>query len=455
MSREERWPGNGNKPHSDNYRSPFQHDRDRILYTSALRRLSGVTQVVSASEGTIFHNRLTHSLEVAQVARGIGQFLLRPGPTGTLDSVTGDLIEAKGGLDLDSVEAAGLAHDLGHPPFGHLGEEELNAKVKEVVGAEDEGFEGNAQTFRIVVNLACRRDDTSGLDLTRATLNGILKYPWTWKNRPEDKLKKWGAYKSEVPVFDWVRESWGKQSRIQSLEAAVMDWADDITYALHDVEDFYRAGLIPLDILTAKNERGDQERDRFVRGIMKRHDGSWICSVPTAAQLAKDMFSEIGGEGINVRYDGSPDLRKKLRSWVSSWIGRYIKSVSVASSSDSILNVPEERKREISMLKELTWHYVINGPQLAVQRTGQARVIRGLFDVFYDGITTQKSWMLPLGFQRVIESEEEANGSAVHENHGLAARLTADFISGLTEQQAIILHQRIVGADRSPIFALI
>ena len=155
----------GNKP--GDRRKSFQIDRDRILYSSAFRRLAQVTQVVTAQEGHVFHNRLTHSLKVAQVARRLTESLVTQQP---------EIAEKLGGIEPDVVEAAALAHDLGHPPFGHIAEEELD----ECAVRHDlkDGFEGNAQSFRILTKLAIHRIDYCGLNLTRATLNGVLKYPW-------------------------------------------------------------------------------------------------------------------------------------------------------------------------------------------------------------------------------------------------------------------------------------
>jgi dGTPase len=156
-------------PEGSGARSPFQKDRDRLLYASAFQRLGSVTQVVSASEGYVFHNRLTHTLEVAQIARRLAEKLLVETDPG--------LVEALGGIDPEVVEAAALAHDLGHPPFGHIAEKQLDALAKKHNASD--GFEGNAQSFRIVSRGAAHRTDYKGLNLTRATLNAILKYPWT------------------------------------------------------------------------------------------------------------------------------------------------------------------------------------------------------------------------------------------------------------------------------------
>ena len=233
-------------------RNPFQRDRDRVLYSPEFRRLTGVTQVASSGEGDIFHNRLTHSVKVAQVGRRMAERLARDYPSE---------VEAWGGLDPDVVESAALAHDLGHPPFGHDGEDVMCELVEQ--GRLD-GFEGNAQSFRIVTRLAAHADNDRdqegelpgnlGLNLTRATLNALLKYPWLRAKRGKGH-HKWGAYRVDKDRFKWARAGWS--GKLCSLEAQLMDWADDVTYAVHDLEDFYRAGLIPIHRLfnPAEQER--------------------------------------------------------------------------------------------------------------------------------------------------------------------------------------------------------
>jgi dGTPase len=189
------------------------------LYSSALRRLAEVTQVVSADSGYVFHNRLTHSLQVAQVGRRLAEKLLK-----RLPQIAGEMQFE--GLDPDVVEAACLAHDLGHPPFGHIAEKELDILAKNYGG-----FEGNAQSFRILTKLAFRSADYRGLDLTRATLAAVLKYPWLKGENPQN-LDKFGAYESERKDFEFARELYPNRFA-QTIEAALMDWADDITYSIH------------------------------------------------------------------------------------------------------------------------------------------------------------------------------------------------------------------------------
>ncbi len=181
-------------------RTRFQRDRDAIIYSTAFRRLAGVTQVISPTEGLVLHNRLTHTLEVAQIGLRLAEYLVKIS--------SADDIERYGGLDPSVVEAAGLAHDLGHPPFGHVAEKTLNKRI--VKDGVIDGYEGNAQAFRIITKLVVRKVDIQGLNLTRATLNATLKYPWLQKKADGNEFRqeeyKWGAYESEREYLEFARE---------------------------------------------------------------------------------------------------------------------------------------------------------------------------------------------------------------------------------------------------------
>lgn len=236
------------------WRTQTQRDHDRLLYSSAFQRLGGITQVTASELGRPFHTRLTHTLKVAQVARRSAERLKQLAGSNPGSGPAQDLIAC---LDVDAAEAAALGHDLGHPPFGHLAEKVLHSKALRAGG-----FEGNPQSFRIVTRLALRGPHP-GLDLSRQTLNGMLKYPWLYSAEHPKRSRKWGAYSSDERAFHEARQNAVGDER--SLEACLMDWADDITYAVHDVDDFSRAGLIlwtrwPATIVSWRVSHNDSPR---------------------------------------------------------------------------------------------------------------------------------------------------------------------------------------------------
>jgi dGTPase len=347
-------------------RREVQRDRDRVLYTSALRRLGHVTQVVSPTEGIVFHNRLTHTHEVAQIGRRIAERL-------TADEE--DLRKAKrlGGIDPDVVETAALVHDLGHPPYGHAVEQELNYLVAKKHSVHD-GYEGNAQSFRIVTKLAMRHRRFPGLNLTRASLNASLKYPWfrARENEDERKHKKWGAYKTEENEFEWVRKNHrGRNNRC--IEAEIMDWSDDVAYAVHDVDDFYRAGLIPLDRL---RNQADFEVDRFCRYAAPRLDRN-------TDEVNELLRSVVAASPIIEPYIGTNEQRQQLRTFTVELISKYVTAVDIANDQGEypLLKIPPYLRAQVDVLKELTWFYVIDNRSIKTQQHGQRMVVKNLFTI--------------------------------------------------------------------------
>ncbi len=205
--------------HPKDVRTPFQHDKDRILYSTAFRRLQYKTQVYVIHEGDLYRTRLTHTLEVAQIARALASFLK---------------------ADTDLAEAIALAHDIGHTPFGHVGGD----KIKELVAIYGLSFEHNVQSYRIVSSLEERYASFKGLNLTHATLEGILRH-CTYFDKQED-------IKSSIPdeLMDEVSMYW--DSPQPSAEAQIVNLADIIAYAAHDIEDALSAGLIDWDTFIRK-----------------------------------------------------------------------------------------------------------------------------------------------------------------------------------------------------------
>ncbi|MGE3962062.1 MAG: deoxyguanosinetriphosphate triphosphohydrolase family protein [Dehalococcoidia bacterium] len=425
-------------------RSPAARDRDRLIHTSAFRRLAGVTQVAAAAEGEGFHNRLTHTLEVAQLARRVAERLVKQHGQANLSAL--------GGLDPEVAEAAAIAHDLGHPPFGHVGESELNQCMKR---HGNEGFEGNAQSFRIVCSLALRSVSHTGLNLTRATLNAILKYPWP-EGTSGKPAQKWGFYGGERAHFDFARAAEGANSPLKSLEAEIMDWADDVAYAVHDVYDFYRAGLIPLHVLV----HNPPEWDRLVDDVLAR----------TEDELARGVRNEALDRGVVTRlrlilesllptdaFAGTIEHRGQLRSWSSAMITRFVgkEAFDVNSEFDGVASRvwhDADRRQEVTFLQEITRQYVIRNPATQSVQFGQRRIIRDLFDLFMadkslleDHATATSPY--PAALREALRQIPEGPTSAA-----LKARAVSDSISAMTEDQVIGLHRRLTGAALGSMF---
>lgn len=413
-------------------RTPFEVDRDRVLYSYEFRRLAGVTQAANASEGPNLHNRLTHSLKVAQVGRRLAQYLkLRfPGE-----------VESCGGLDVDVVECACLAHDLGHPPFGHAAEEVLNR----CLGAIDPslGFEGNAQSFRVVVRRAIRRTRSDGLNLTSATLNAILKYPWAEGDMKGKETRKWGFYPEETEAFQFARtHAPNGRTGLQTLEAAAMDLADDIAYSVHDVDDFYRAGMIPLDQLI----NGTDARTSFL---------DWICCHPKARSLGfsppevntkgNEYFESLrAASSLRAPFVNTREQLQDLHTLTSSHITRFLgcaeelSPIQIDPAADVQIARPRWLNFEIMILKLLMQRYVYQDNSLLAQQHGHKRLINEVFRALMNSIEAHGSdGMVPRRFER---EAQDAKGESL-----LAARLAADIICSMDEPQILMLYQRLLG----------
>jgi dGTPase len=404
-------------------RSEAERDHDRILYTSAFQRLAGITQIAAPETGSAIHNRLTHTLKVAQVARRLAQRV---------------------GLDEEGQEtatAAALAHDLGHPPFGHIAERELNRLAEEWGG-----FEGNAQSFRIVNTLAARDPAYWGLNLTQRTLNATLKYPWLRVKDDPRKGTKWGAYEHELPAFRFAREGSGDTDE-PSVEAVIMDWSDDVTYAVHDLEDFFRIGLIPLERLS--DPRGD-ERRRFRESLFTTRDGrttlreKFTNAGLTEADIDAALDFVLGGAfGDITPYRGSRTDRIGLRSQTSALIGRFVQAAAVRDGGTR-LEIKQPQKAEVAVLKELAWYFVITDPSLATIQHGQVRVIGDLHKIYCEAVDDpDEGWKLfPLAQQELLD---------ITRDDERRYRVATDFVAGLTETLAYELHHRLTGVSRGSI----
>jgi len=381
-------------------RTAFERDRARVVHAASSRRLAAKTQVVGPASDDFVRNRLTHSLEVAQVARDVSRAL---------------------GSQPDIAETAALAHDLGHPPFGHNGEEVLAA-----LAADVGGFEGNAQTLRILTRLEAKtfdeRGDSVGLNLTRATLDACTKYPWARGERPGPKF---GVYADDVPVFDWLRSGAPRQRRC--LEAQVMDLADDVAYSVHDVEDGVVAGRIDLTRLdvaaVAETVRGWYVPD--------------ISDEAVAATLAGLGRVESWPAGA---YDGTRRSLAALKNLTSDLIGRFCGAVQQASFDAhegpfsryrADLVVPEETRLEMAVLKGIAAYYVMQADDrlalMARQRELLAELVAVLAERGSDALDRQYA-------------EDWAHAA----DDAARMRVVIDQVASLTDASAVDWHDRLV-----------
>jgi dGTPase len=411
-------------------RTEAQRDRDRILYSSAFLRLGHVTQVTAPEVGHTFHSRMIHSLKVAQVARTLAQRFKIQRERNELEPRSAELVDA---LDEWATEAAALAHDLGHPPFGHLAETVLQRRSS----AAKANFEGNPQSFRIVTRLALRSVDISGLNLTRRTLNGLLKYPWPYEEEPRERLEKWGAYSGgDMKYFEWARQ--GIEKDIPTLEARLMDWADDVTYAVHDMDDFYRAGLVPLDrLITDKFER-----DAFKADLAERYPED----AQRLADAADRLFDEVT-YGFRTRFTGRSEERMSLRTLGSDLITDYVRATSLKDHSDgkaAVLHISDAAIDQVTVLKRLTWFYIIDRPSLAVIQRGHEHIIDSLYEMYHGAMDKGRFDVFsPAAAQRA----REAQGEVARE------RTIIDLIAGMTEISATEIHRQSLGVSAGSVIA--
>lgn len=374
-------------------------------------------------------------MKVAQVGRRLSEHCLKVQP---------DAAEFHG-LNAEVVETACLAHDLGHPPFGHVGEKALDdiltRQNSQGQCLDPEGYEGNAQSFRIVTKLAIRFPQCEGLDLTRATLCAILKYPWARDNsnsgKEAGKFHKWGYYKSEQDDFDFCRENFCVDRR--SLEAELMDWADDIAYSVHDLEDFHRCNFIPWARIMGENA---PDLERIVDNAVSK----WHGAPPDAKGRMRVAHRRLSGlfEGFRATilygsYEGTQAQRLAIRTLTSTLIGRYVSATRLVESgayqpASVRIDLDPRHEDEVRLLKQIAKDYILSSPALAGQQLGQRRIIEGLFRDFHAEITEKNLRVLPRRFHHFMENQDLS-----------PARIAADCVASLTEGEAIALFQRLTG----------
>ncbi|WP_432479718.1 deoxyguanosinetriphosphate triphosphohydrolase [Nocardioides sp. GXQ0305] len=394
-------------------RTPFERDRARVVHAAASRRLAAKTQVMGPQSDDFVRNRLTHSLEVAQVARDLARAL---------------------GCHPDIAETAALAHDLGHPPFGHNGERLLADWATECGG-----FEGNAQTLRILTRLEAKTvgadGASAGLNLTRATLDACTKYPWRRTDAAPPSgvhadgtaaVVKFGVYDDDVPVFRWLRE--GHDDTGRCFEAQVMDLADDVAYSVHDVEDGVVAGRIDLSRLD-RPALFETVRGWYLPGVADDVLGP-----------ALDGLEAVQGWPSGA-YDGSRRALARLKNLTSDLIGRFCGAVQDATFDSAPgpfvrhradLVVPERARLEIGLLKGVAAHYVMQADDRVAARARERELLGGLVEVLLD---------------RAPDELETAYADDWRRAPDDAARRRAvlDQVASLTDASAVAWHQRLVG----------
>lgn len=486
---------------------PFRADRDRLVASPYFARLGGVTQVVSASGSALLHNRMTHSLKVAQVARSITERI-------TADE-SGELVGKLGGCAPDVAEAAALGHDLGHPPFGHLGEQVLDRIARNRYGLAD-GFEGNAQTFRIVTTTEAGGPTPRGLNLTAATRAALAKYPWARLHRPRPHPSamvtpprgaaeppeapgtgsaKFSTYLTELAELEQARAPFADRIEPwqQTVEASVMDLADDIAYAIHDLQDFHRIGVLQhaevatelgrwLDSageLAALPDAELRERHRrpgrsleYLRRRMHAKD-AWITDDDAFADAVARVRGELVDELLGVPFDGSVEAEQATATFSARWTYRLVRGVLVTSSPSARtghVTLRPAQWHEVQVLKFVHRRFVLQRADLALHQRGQASLVASLVDAL-DGWLADRdeAARLPRRLHDLVELAEEqyaalartapellvgATGEPVRGAdaiRGLArGRAVIDFVASLTDNQAQGMLDAITGRTAQP-----
>ncbi|MEV6346550.1 deoxyguanosinetriphosphate triphosphohydrolase [Actinoplanes sp. NPDC051851] len=380
-------------------RTPYQRDRARVLHSAGFRRLAAKTQVHTAGSDDFLRTRLTHSLEVAQISREMG---------------------ARLGCDPDVVDVAGLAHDIGHPPFGHNGESALHA-VAEPCG----GFEGNAQTLRVLSRLEAKVPG-AGLNLTRASLDACGKYPWF--RRPG--TRKFGVYPDDEPVFTWLRD--GRDDDRRCLEAQVMDWADDVAYSVHDVEDGVHGGYLSLGTLL----RDPAERAELCADVAGAYSDETADELGGALDqlLADPVVTAVGD------YDGGYAAQVALKRMTSVLTGRFVSSAVGATHNrygtdpmrryDADLIVPRTVRNQCALLKGMALRYVMRSRAAEQWYEQQRTILTELVGALARTPESLDPFFRPRHEAAVSDAE--------------ALRVVIDQVASLTDHTAVVWHRALV-----------
>lgn len=430
-------------------RTPYRRDYGRLLHSPSFRRLQGKTQLFPGSESDFFRNRLTHSLEVAQIAKGIAQYL----------NANDAVILQHGEIDVDLVEFAGLAHDLGHPPFGHNGERALDECMKPFGG-----FEGNAQTLRILTKVERKvykenlnpafvhgidqdgSDGRLGLNLTYRSLASILKYDSEIppKRVIHDKLCK-GYYDSEADIVAHIKEhvAPGFEGEFKTLECQIMDIADDIAYSTYDLEDAMKAGFTtPLDMISRAHQNLflSKLHEKIKPVIQDVTEQEILDALMTAVGYSRPTSEGAQDRDIET-YQQSSQIAENshVRTQMSSrLVHEFMMGISVkahANMAMAQIDVSRDIRLKIEALKHLTYLSMIMSPRLKVVEHRGEEIVTKLFETL-----SKNHNLLPQDVKTVVEllkTEKEQK------------RVICDFVAGMTDRYAVEFYNRLFGSAAS------
>lgn len=508
----------------EGWRSDAHTDIDRIWYAPEFRRLGGVTQVVPPQNEYIFHDRLMHSIKVAQVAATLARMHLQRvrSHRDLREELRDASLDIHDWINPDYCYAAGLAHDIGHPPYGHAGEaalQELHETKQLFANNGSRSFEGNAQSTRIVAHLSFRKLEQDGLNLTLRTLAAVAKYPWLREHHPHEITKlsqKWSFYGGEKSILEalerhgfiaTVRGSGSKKpikgrannNVVEKVyrwpEAELMDWADDISYAVHDVEDFFRAGRIPLDRIAAALRRAvpDSSEGTESQSIKKATPGppaiDWAAtdfdfanpdeeireallyarskmatqldqdgnpigdSIPLAfAQIAKELLVRMPG----TRFNGTFGMHASLQNFGSKAITYLSKSTRLDVLKVGVdwrvrFRVLPEAQLVAEFFKAICKYFVINTSAVASMQAGQKSSLKRLAEALYRQAETWRDrdhagpdvHTLPARLKENLHLREQSEGAPVSDEQLMET--VVDYVCGLRDVQARILESRLFG----------
>ena len=381
-------------------RTEFMRDRARVIHSAALRRLAAKTQVAVPWENDFQRTRLSHSLECAQIGRELGESL---------------------GADPDLLETACLSHDMGHPPFGHNGEEALA-----VAALDCGGFEGNAQSFRLLTRIEAKTVDAQGkslgLNLTRASLDAATKYPWARAENP----RKFGVYDDDVEIFKWVRQ--GAPVGRKCLEAQIMDWSDDCAYSVHDLEDAIFAGQVSV-------KNFDRDFDTLYKEMVEGYgsDASKVEAEQAVARLQQLSCWPVS-------FDRTHQSLARLKDTTSQLIGRFVLAAELETRKvhgdgsltrfSANLEIPRDQVIEVDFLKAVAGHYLISAAASQERYAKQQVVIHELVEMLFAAAPAELDPIFEDDWKRATNDSEKL-------------RIVIDQIASLTDPGAYALHAHL------------